>query len=46
MTTIIAKKAGFIGENALSASHRKTEPTPEPTPSAKGGGLRAKGGGL
>jgi hypothetical protein len=44
MTTIIAKKGGFIGKKTLSANHRKTEPTPEQALRTKGAGLREKGG--
>jgi hypothetical protein len=42
MATIIAKVAGIIGKNVLSANLRRPEPTPEPTPRQKAPGYRQK----
>ena len=44
MATIIAKVAGIIGKNVLSANLRRPEPTPEPTPRQKAPGYRQKAG--
>ncbi|MBQ3753598.1 MAG: hypothetical protein II864_08640 [Prevotella sp.] len=44
MATIIAKVAGIIGKNVLSANLRRPEPTPEPTPRQKAPGYGQKAG--
>jgi hypothetical protein len=46
MTTIIAKVAGIIGKNVLSANLRRREPTPEPTLWQKAPGFPQKAPGF
>ena len=46
MATIIAKVAGIIGKNVLTASLWSREPTPEPTPFQKSPGFPQKAPGF
>ena len=46
MATIIAKVAGIIGKNVLSANLWRREPTPEPAPWQKVAGFSQKAAGF